>query len=985
MSSRGAARITAALVGAVLLGTSLLASGGGPMLGKGGQGTGTPTVTTMDGSSAEFDVRNLPPLPATANRDEVNEHHGPRAPLEGPEAYAEIGAGVGSNAAPAPGPLSSFEGLAYNELCTGGQCGDGHPPDTNGDVGPTYYIQTINTAIGIYDKSNGSRVAAFTFNSFMSQGNFGNLCDTDNFGDPVVLYDTFEDRWVITDFAFQVDASGNVVSPPGAYQCIAVSQSADPVSGGWNFYSLHVTDGLHDYPKLGIWPDGIYMSANMFDFAANGGYQNVRVWALDKEAMYAGASAQAVSFDAPARIQGVDVFSLLPSNARLQTGTPPAGRPNLFASVWLYTTLVRVWQFHVDWDTPANSTFTGPIDSSVSGQPWGLGPATVPELDGTNLDTLRMRLMMQNQYSNIGGVESIWNTHSVAGTSGSQSAVRWYQVPVTGGVIGNALQGSTYNPDAHHRFMPSIAIDRLGDMALGYSVSSATLHPAIRYAGRLAGDPANTITQTETALINGTGAQVGNCGGSPCMRWGDYSAMTLDPDGCTFWYTNEYYADLSLNHKTRIGSFRYPGCTDAPPADETAPTITAPGRSPNPAIPGAMVTVTATATDGVGVASAQKRLDGGAWTSMTSVDGGFGETTEAVTSTITAPTTSGSHQVCVRAMDSAGNTSDGTSCSTLTVMAFSLSPAAASATTTQGSSASYTINISRTAFPAAIDLSVSGLPAGATGAFSPDPAGGASSVLTITTSNCGTVTPRGTFHPTVTGTASGLTRSTSVNLTVTNGPPKVTALASTLYAGTTLGTSTVPVKTKWSACDPDGVASYRLQRQLNGGSWSTVTLATPTTLSINQSLAQGTRYRYRVRATDGLGLASADIWAPAFIPTASDNTSGLISYAGAWSTGSSAAYWGGTVRYATAAGASATYTFTGKSVAWVAYTSSTRGSAKVYVDGVLKATINLNTPTAVARAQVFAFNWATSGTHTLKVVVDSGRVDIDALVRLAPG
>ena len=148
--------------------------------------------------------------------------------------------------------------------------GAGHPPDENGDVGPTYYIQTVNTSIGIYDKSTGARVAAFTFDSFMSQGHFGNLCDTDNFGDPVVLYDSFEDRWFITDFAFKLDGGGNV-NPQHVFQCFAVSKTGDPVNGGWNFYSIETPGGLGDYPKFGVWPDGIYMSANMFDYAAGGG------------------------------------------------------------------------------------------------------------------------------------------------------------------------------------------------------------------------------------------------------------------------------------------------------------------------------------------------------------------------------------------------------------------------------------------------------------------------------------------------------------------------------------------------------------------------------------------------------------------------------------------------------------------------------------------------------------------------------------------
>ena len=189
-----------------------------------------------------------------------------------------------------PPLIASFEGLDFATF-------GAHPPDTNGDVGPQYYIETVNTAIGVYDKVTGTRVAAFTFNTFMSQGSFGNLCDTNNFGDPVVLYDTFEDRWIITDFAFQLDGSNNVVNPPGSFQCMAASKNGDPVSGGWNFYSINTTGGLGDYPKLGIWPDGLYMSVNMFNYAAGGSFQNVRLYAFNKAQMYAGApTIQVVSF-----------------------------------------------------------------------------------------------------------------------------------------------------------------------------------------------------------------------------------------------------------------------------------------------------------------------------------------------------------------------------------------------------------------------------------------------------------------------------------------------------------------------------------------------------------------------------------------------------------------------------------------------------------------------------------------------------------------
>ncbi|TMA21046.1 MAG: hypothetical protein E6J88_16295, partial [Deltaproteobacteria bacterium] len=407
---------------------------------------------------------------------------------------------------PAPGSSSNFDGLDFQTW------GAGHPPDTNGDVGPNHYIQTVNTSIGIFDKS-GNRLAAFTFNTFMSQGNFGNLCDTNNFGDPVVLYDTFEDRWVISDFAFTLDGSTppNVINPPGNFQCIAVSKSGDPIAGGWNFYSVNTTGGLGDYPKLGVWPDGIYMSVNMFNYVG-GAFQNSRVYAFNKAQMYAGEpTVQVVSFDAPSA-----EFTLLPSNARLQSGTPPSGSPNYFAVVWQFLNQVSIYKFHVDWNSIGNSTFTGPFASIMPfwWEQFSGASQRVPST-GNSLDTLYPRLMMQNQYTNFSGVESLWTSHTVGAgnpttnATSAQAAVRYYQVKVSGGSVeANATQAFTYSPDTTvHRFLPSVAVDRAGDMAIGYSASSATLNPAIRYAGRLAADPVNSISQTEQSLIEGSGSQ----------------------------------------------------------------------------------------------------------------------------------------------------------------------------------------------------------------------------------------------------------------------------------------------------------------------------------------------------------------------------------------------------------------------------------------------------------------------------------------------
>jgi hypothetical protein len=546
----------------------------------------TPTERHLIKSGKQFDG-DLRSLPQTKQADMWRPEHEP--PEEPPLLYVPPGGlpkqktsrstAVPAPAAPAPTPLNTFPGL-------GRPPGNGFPPDTNGDVGPNHYIQTINTSIGIFDKTTGALTTSFSFNTFMSQGAFGNLCDTNNFGDPVVLYDTFEDRWVITDFAFQLDGSNNVITPPGSFQCFAVSKTADPVAGGWNFYSIQQTDGLNDYPKFGIWPDGIYMTANMFGLGGlSAGFEFSREWAFNKTQMYAGAAnPQIVTFDAPRIDQnGGTVFTAIPSNARLQTGSPPAGTPNYFAVTGTYTNALSVWKFHVDWGNVFASTFTG-ATTPLTGSTWIGPPATVPSQGGNNLDTLATRAMMQNQYTNLAGAESLWLTHTVRNsTTVGVAAARWYQLDVTGTTIAaNTTQAANHEPDTTiNRFMPSIGVDRAGNTMLGYSASSAAIKPAIRYAGRFPGDPLSTLPQTEVDLIQGTGTQVGNCGGATCTRWGDYSAMSLDPNGCTYWFTSEYYAVDGLNYLTRIGSIAFPSCTPVGAGGTVQGTVTVnPGGAP---------------------------------------------------------------------------------------------------------------------------------------------------------------------------------------------------------------------------------------------------------------------------------------------------------------------------------------------------------------------------------------------------------------------
>jgi hypothetical protein len=488
---------------------------------------------------AVFDVRTLK---STVVKKERPEHQAPGEVGEGREASTDPGVSLPATidpsaiSAPAPSPDSSFPRLDFLNW------GMGHPPDTNGDVGPTYYIQTINSSIGIFDKSTGTRVAAFTFNAFMSQGHFGNLCDTDNFGDPVVLYDSYENRWFITDFAFKIDGGGNV-NPQTAYQCFAVSKTGDPVNGGWNFYSIETPGGLGDYPKFGVWPDGIYMSANMFGYSSSSSYTGFHMWALNKQQMYNGEpSPQVVDF-------GGDTsdFTVIPANSRLQTGAPPGGSPEYFVSTEQFLNALSIYKFHVDWDKISTSTFTGP-QTQLAPNCWPNATPANASTTANAADVLAIRAMAQAQYSNLGGAESLWVDHTVQrnvsatssncnAVTGGNASVRWYQANVTGGTVAaNVVQGQTFDPDAANtffRFMPALAVDRNGDLAITYTKSNATTNPQIKYAGRLAGDPADTLPQTEQTLIDGTGSQSGNCGGAACPP-GDFSGMAPRPGRLQF-------------------------------------------------------------------------------------------------------------------------------------------------------------------------------------------------------------------------------------------------------------------------------------------------------------------------------------------------------------------------------------------------------------------------------------------------------------------
>jgi hypothetical protein len=545
---------------AVLVLAALPGAGLGSSATGGAQAQQPPGVEISHGTPVKpsrfrGDVRNLPQV----SHGKGHRFERPDEPSGGFQKGSPSGAPPPTEA-PAvaiPGPTSSFKGLDYNNW------GAGWPPDPVGDVGPNHFIQAVNTSIAIFNKT-GTRLAAFTFDSLWSSAGTGTACDNSNGGDPTVIYDPMADRWIVADLGFVSDTT------PPFYECIAVSRTSDPVSGGWYLYAIRTDDAAHpyfpDYPKMGIWPDGLYMTANMFQGATT--FQEVAGWAFNRADLESGAPVRTVVFD----MNTPAYFGLLPSN--LRGAAPPAGRENLLVSESETLYAFEVFKFHPDYDG-SGSTVTGP--TNVSQTSYTVAPATVPS-PGNSLDSLRERLMMQAQYRNLGGAESLWVNHTVRTSRTGPAGVQWAQINVTGGTVATTpAQQQIYGNvggDGIHRWMGSLAVDKDGNMALGYSASNSTLNPDIRYAGRLASDPVNTLPQGETTMLPGVtrGSQTGNCGGGSCQRWGDYSAMTVDPDGCTFWYTNEYYETTGLNWQTAIGSFKFAQCT---PLDTTPPTATA--------------------------------------------------------------------------------------------------------------------------------------------------------------------------------------------------------------------------------------------------------------------------------------------------------------------------------------------------------------------------------------------------------------------------
>jgi len=437
-------------------------------------------------------------------------------------------------------PASATGGLNFD-----GTKGTGYNySDVTGAAGATQYVQVVNLKYSIFDKTTGNKVLG-PLNENVLWSSFGGPCQTANNGDGTVMYDAAAARWV---FQHHAEPAG------GPYlDCVAVSATSD-ATGAYYLYGFELTVNLPDQPKLAIWPDAYYLGQNLLNPSTKG-FLGSQACALDRTNMLLGNAANAICF-----LGSISLPTILPVSWVGPTA-PPAGAQEYFFELdqrpGVGANQINQFLFHADFTTPTNSTYSFSGTIALPAYRDACSSACVPELDTTNkIKATGDRLMAPLVYRNFGDHESILLTHSVSTgkTITTPSGIRWYELrtPLTPVIY----QYGTFAPDTNYRWVPSMGMDQMGDIAVGYSVSGATMHPAVRYSGWTPADLPGQM-EAETSVIEGIGSQQASN-----TTWSNYSGMSVDPaDDCTFWYTNQYYATDSANRwNTRIVSFKFPSC-----------------------------------------------------------------------------------------------------------------------------------------------------------------------------------------------------------------------------------------------------------------------------------------------------------------------------------------------------------------------------------------------------------------------------------------
>jgi hypothetical protein len=465
-------------------------------------------------------------------------------------------------------PLANFEGLRNQDNFNlfGFRV---NPPDPNGEVGPNHFVEMINLVFGVYDKQGNLLLGPVDTGSLWA--NFAVPDCTDPSGDPIVLYDQFTDRWLLTQFTTR---------GPEYFDCVAISTTGDP-TGSYYRYAFSTGLNFPDYPKYGNWTDSYVITTREFGPTVEYG---IGVYALEKNKMVNGdPAARVVSFF----LDGNDPQMLpLVGDGLLPADIDGKQKPKLGAPIPIVGTqdddaasvygatfdALNIWNLLVKWrSTPiASLTLAAQLPVASFDSIFPCAPTSrdcLPQPGITNpaqyLDILsyRQRPTFRLAYRNFKDYETLVTNQSVEAMPGV-AGVRWYEIRRVGATYSLYQQGTYAPADGVHRWMGSVAQDRMGNIAAGYSVVNGTnVYPGIRYTGRLAGDPLGQMTLGEGVIINGSGVQT-----TTNSRWGDYTDLTVDPvDDCTFWYVNEYYAVSGTladtrPWQTRIASFKLPGC-----------------------------------------------------------------------------------------------------------------------------------------------------------------------------------------------------------------------------------------------------------------------------------------------------------------------------------------------------------------------------------------------------------------------------------------
>jgi len=408
------------------------------------------------------------------------------------------------------------------------------PPDTDGDVSPDNYFQMVNLSFEIFDRSGNLLMGPYDNQTIWEGFDDGQPYDNANDGDPVVLYDQVANRWLVSQFA--VNTTNRKY-----YELVAISVTSDP-TGAWYRYAFQFNN-MPDYPKLSVWNDGYYLTANQFRKGRT--FVGGAVCILDRDAMLNGdPNARMLFFNL-----GTSYGSLLPAD--IDGSTPPsAGSPDYIMN--LGTNSLNIWEAKVDWNNTANSSVTKV--STLSTQAFNYSGISITQPVTTQkLDDLASRLMYRVQYRNFGSYQVMLTNHTVNADGNGHAGVRWYELRNYGSGWSIYQQGTYAPADGNSRWMGSIAMNGDGDIALGYSVSGDNTYPSIRVVGQTAGAPdgLGVFDVSETTIKAGANSQTG------VNRWGDYSMMAVDPvDDHSFWYTTEYSGG-GWNWKTQIAAFNY--------------------------------------------------------------------------------------------------------------------------------------------------------------------------------------------------------------------------------------------------------------------------------------------------------------------------------------------------------------------------------------------------------------------------------------------